>query len=31
MDERDRERAVEGTFTLVAIDDDKQPVPVLGG
>ncbi|SDM49936.1 Acyl-CoA hydrolase [Catalinimonas alkaloidigena] len=24
-----RERAVSGTFTLVAIDDDRQPIPVL--
>ncbi len=26
-----REKAIQGVFSFVAIDDDKRPVPVLPG
>ena len=29
MYERHREKAIEGTFTFVAVDEHKQPVPVV--
>jgi acyl-CoA hydrolase len=25
----ERERAISGTFTLVAVDENKRPVPIL--
>ncbi|WDF69771.1 acyl-CoA thioesterase [Sphingobacterium oryzagri] len=31
MYEEGRELAIQGTFTFVALDDDKKPIPVLDG